>query len=64
MAKLVIKLANNVAHMVNEDPRVSPWLRFAFLPDYNVSAMEVICRVRICQSRYPPPARKPRAQAI
>ncbi|WP_219012284.1 glycogen/starch/alpha-glucan phosphorylase [Shewanella algae] len=43
MAKLVIKLANNVAHMVNEDPRVSPWLRFAFLPDYNVSAMEVIC---------------------
>ncbi|GIU26588.1 alpha-1,4 glucan phosphorylase [Shewanella colwelliana] len=43
MAKLIIKLANNVAHMVNSDPRVKPYLRFAFLPNYNVSAMEVIC---------------------
>jgi starch phosphorylase len=43
MAKLLIKLANNVAHMVNSDPAVSPYLRFAFLPNYNVSAMERIC---------------------
>ncbi|QSX32871.1 glycogen/starch/alpha-glucan phosphorylase [Shewanella avicenniae] len=43
IAKLIIKLANNVAHMINCDPKVNPWLRFAFLPDYNVSAMEVIC---------------------
>ncbi|MCL2918210.1 glycogen/starch/alpha-glucan phosphorylase [Shewanella litorisediminis] len=42
MAKLIIKLAGNVAHMVNSDPHVTPWLRFAFLPNYNVSAMEVI----------------------
>ncbi|WP_250885605.1 glycogen/starch/alpha-glucan phosphorylase [Shewanella jiangmenensis] len=41
-AKLIIKLAGNVAHMVNSDPHVAPWLRFAFLPNYNVSAMEVI----------------------
>lgn len=41
-AKLIIKLAGNVAHMVNSDPHVTPWLRFAFLPNYNVSAMEVI----------------------
>lgn len=43
MAKLLIKLANNVAHMVNSDPLVSRYLRFAFLPNYNVSAMEKIC---------------------
>lgn len=43
MAKLIIKLANNVAHMVNSDPVVAPYLRFAFLPNYNVSAMEKIC---------------------
>jgi starch phosphorylase len=43
MAKLLIKLANNVAHMVNSDAVVSPYLRFAFLPNYNVSAMEKIC---------------------
>ncbi|MFQ6370139.1 glycogen/starch/alpha-glucan phosphorylase [Shewanella sp. YIC-542] len=43
MAKLIIKLANNVAHMINGDSRAKPWLRLAFLPDYNVSAMETIC---------------------
>ncbi|WP_416305976.1 glycogen/starch/alpha-glucan phosphorylase [Neptunicella sp. SCSIO 80796] len=43
MAKTIIKLANNVAHMVNSDPLVRPFLRFAFLPNYNVSAMEKIC---------------------
>ncbi|MGL4713979.1 MAG: glycogen/starch/alpha-glucan phosphorylase [Shewanella sp.] len=43
MAKLIIKLASNVAHMVNSDPTVTPYLRFAFLPNYNVSAMETIC---------------------
>lgn len=43
MAKMIIKLANNVAHMVNSDPVVRPFLRFAFLPNYNVSAMEKIC---------------------
>ncbi|MGS0824639.1 glycogen/starch/alpha-glucan phosphorylase [Shewanella sp. 0m-8] len=43
MAKLVIKLASNVAHMVNCDPAVSKYLRVAFLTNYNVSAMEKIC---------------------
>ena len=43
IAKTIIKLANNVAHMINCDPKVNKWLRFAFLPDYNVSAMETIC---------------------
>ncbi|MGZ9898332.1 glycogen/starch/alpha-glucan phosphorylase [Shewanella gaetbuli] len=43
MAKQIIKLINNVAHMVNDDPLVTPYLRVAFLPNYNVSAMEKIC---------------------
>lgn len=43
MAKLLIKLVNNVASVINRDPRMKPWLRVAFLPDYNVSTMEIIC---------------------
>jgi len=43
MAKLIIKLASNVASLINEDPKAAPLLRLAFLPDYNVTAMEVIC---------------------
>lgn len=43
IAKLIIKLAANVAHMINSDKHMKAGLRFAFLPDYNVSAMEKIC---------------------
>lgn len=43
MAKLIIKLINNVAATINADPQVKPWLRVAFLPNYNVTAMETIC---------------------
>ncbi|MCP5348630.1 MAG: glycogen/starch/alpha-glucan phosphorylase [Pseudomonadales bacterium] len=43
MAKLIIKLTNNVATLINDDPRASSLLRVAFLPDYNVTAMEIIC---------------------
>ncbi len=43
MAKLIIKLVNNVAAVINADRQVTPWLRLAFLPDYRVSAMEQIC---------------------
>ncbi len=43
MAKTIIKLVNNVAAVINQDTRMQPWLRVAFLPDYRVSAMEVIC---------------------
>jgi len=43
MAKQIIKLINNVADTINLDPTVSPYLRVAFVPNYNVTAMEVIC---------------------
>lgn len=43
MAKKIIKLINNVAEVINKDPDVSAYLRVAFLPNYNVTAMEVIC---------------------
>ncbi|MFK8054094.1 MAG: glycogen/starch/alpha-glucan phosphorylase [Woeseiaceae bacterium] len=43
MAKQIIKLINNVAKIVNSDPRTQDLLRLVFYPDYNVSAMERIC---------------------
>jgi starch phosphorylase len=42
MAKLIIKLINNVAHVVNTDKDVGGLLRLAFIPDYRVSIMETI----------------------
>ncbi len=43
MAKSIIKLINNVAGVINSDENVRPWLRVAFLPNYRVTSMEVIC---------------------
>lgn len=41
-AKLIIKLANDVARRVNADPAVRGLLRVAFVPNYNVSLAELI----------------------
>ncbi|WP_203310645.1 MULTISPECIES: glycogen/starch/alpha-glucan phosphorylase [Sphingomonas] len=39
-AKLVIKLANDVAKRINADPAVGDLLKVAFVPNYNVSLAE------------------------
>jgi glycogen phosphorylase len=41
-AKLIIKLANDIASVVNHDPATRDLLRLVFLPNYNVSLAEMI----------------------
>ncbi len=43
VAKLIVKLINNVAATINADPATKGLLRLLFLPNYRVSSMEVIC---------------------
>ena len=43
LAKLIVKLINNVASVVNSDPETRDLLRMVFFPNYRVSAMEIIC---------------------
>ena len=41
-AKLIIKLANDIARTINDDPTVRDLLKVVFLPNYNVSLAERI----------------------
>ncbi len=43
MAKQIIKLINNVAAVINDDPDADGLLKLVFFPNYRVSAMELIC---------------------
>ncbi|CAG8555409.1 4527_t:CDS:10 [Ambispora leptoticha] len=42
IAKLVIKLINNVSAVVNADESIEDLLKVVFIPDYNVSLAEII----------------------
>jgi starch phosphorylase len=42
MAKLIIKLINAVADIVNNDPAISDYLKVVFFPDYNVKNAQPI----------------------
>jgi starch phosphorylase len=42
MAKLIIKLINSVAEVINKDPEVNHCLKVIFLPDYNVTLGQLV----------------------
>jgi starch phosphorylase len=40
MAKLVIRLLHGIAGVVNGDPDIAPWLKVAFVPNFNVTVAQ------------------------
>jgi starch phosphorylase len=42
-AKIIIKLVNNLAKVINNDPDVSPYLRVFFIPNYSVTVAQYVC---------------------
>ncbi len=42
MAKLIIKLVNNAAEVINNDTQTNDWLRMVFIPNFNVTVAQRI----------------------
>ncbi len=64
MAKLIIKLINSVAEVVNRDPVTHPYLKVVFVPDYNVkNSTRCSSPLPISRSRSRPRARRRRGRA-
>ena len=42
MAKLIIKLINSVAEVINQDPDVNSYLKVYFIPNYNVKVGHIV----------------------
>merc|ERR1719146_309344 len=41
-AKIIIKLINNIAQVVNNDPEVNQYLKVCFIPNYSVTVAQVV----------------------
>ena len=64
MAKLIIRLINGIAAVVNADPQVAPMLKVVFFPDFNVqSGHRVVPGRRSVRADLDSRARRPRAPA-
>ena len=59
MAKLIIKLINSVAEVVNNDPTVKGRLKVVFFPDFNVKSAKLFIPPPISLNRSPLQARRP-----
>ena len=58
MAKLIIKLINSVAEVVNNDPDVAGRLKVVFFPDFNVKNGQMSILPQTSRNRYRLPGRR------